>query len=158
MAVFSDADVLKLIAKGEVRIEPFRESNLTPNGYDATIAEVAVPSLGLTATEGKAVVPPKTRFAVGTREVFELGHGVAAQIWLRTTWARRGVLASFGMIDAGFRGNLTFGAFNASEEELVLPIGEAFAQVVFLALTSPSEKSYEKRSGHFQDQRGVRLK
>ena len=156
--VFSDVDVDRLRLKGEIRIDPFREENLTPNGYDVTVAEVAVPSRDLVVKEGKAVVPPQTRFAVSTREVIECGPGVAAELWLRTTWARRGVLASFGMIDAGFRGTLTLAAFNAAHEELALPIGERFAQVVFLALTTASEKGYGQRSGHYQDQRGVRLK
>ncbi|MBI4416015.1 MAG: dCTP deaminase, partial [Euryarchaeota archaeon] len=48
-------------------------------------------------------------------------------------------------------------AYNTSHEDLVVPIGETFVQVIFLALSSPSEKGYEKRSGHYQDQRGVRL-
>lgn len=157
VAVLSDADLLRMIAKGEVRIDPFREAHVTPNGYDVTIAEVVVPSRGQHAKEGKALVPPGTRFAVSTEEVVEVGPGLSAQIWLRTTWARRGVLASFGMIDSGFRGTLTLAAFNASEEELIVPIGERFAQVVFVALTSASEKGYGSRSGNYQDQRGVRL-
>jgi dCTP deaminase len=158
VAVLSDADLRKLLAKGEVRIDPFSETNLTPNGYDVTIAEVAVPSRDLHVTDGDARVPPAARFAVSTREVVELGPGVAAQLWLRTTWIRRGVLASFGLIDSGFRGTLTLGAYNASDGELVLPIGERFAQIVFVALTSASEKGYGERSGTYQDQRGVRLK
>lgn len=157
MAVFSDADLARLLAKGEVHIEPFREENLTPNGYDVTIAEVVIPGRGPGVTRGVATVPPGSRFAVGTEELVQLGHGVSGELWLRTTWARRGVLASFGMIDAGFRGTLTLAAFNASDGPLDVPVGERFAQIVFLALTSPSEKSYEHRSGHYQDQRGVRL-
>jgi len=156
--VASDADLLRLLAKGEIALDPFREANLTPNGYDVTIAEVAVPSNGPPTTEGRAIVPPKSRFAVSTSEVLRLGPGVAAEIWLRTTWARRGVIASFGMVDSGFRGTLTLPAYNASDEELPIPIGETFAQVVFLLLTSASEKGYADRSGHYQDQRGVRLR
>lgn len=157
VAVLSDVDISRFREKGEIRIEPFREENVTPNGYDVTIAEVAIPSKRRRITEGSATVPPHTRFAVSTVEVVEVGPGVAAQLWLRTTWARRGVLASFGMIDSGFRGTLTFGAHNSSDEELRVPIGETFAQVVFLTLSSASEKGYGTRSGHYQDQRGVRL-
>ena len=157
VAALSDADIRKYVAKGEIRIDPFREENLTPNGYDVTIAEVAVPSRVLVAREGKALVPPQTWFAVSTLEVIGCGPGVAAELWLRTTWARRGVLASFGLIDSGFRGTLTLAAFNSAHEELVLPVGDRFAQIVFLALTSASEKGYGQRSGHYQDQRGVRL-
>src|SRR5437899_3247806 len=104
-----------------------------------------------------AKIPPETRFAVSTREKIRLGRHVAGQIWLRTTWARRGVVASFGVIDAGFSGTLTFGAFNASSEPLELPIGDRFAQIVFLTLDTPASETYERRSGAYQGQKGVTL-
>lgn len=157
MAVLSDADILARRAKGELTIEPFAERNLTPNGYDVSIEEVAIPSADLRVREGIARVPALARFAVSTRETVTLGRRLAAEIWLRTTWARRGAIASFGMIDAGFSGTLTFGAFNASDVVLEIPIGERFAQLVFLALESGASATYEKRSGTYQGQRGVTL-
>lgn len=157
MGVLSDADVLRCIARGEIRLDPFLEKNLTPNGYDITVQEVAIPSKDARTSSGVAVIPPLARFAVSTREVVELGRQVAAQIWLRTTWARRGVVASFGMIDAGFSGTLTLGGLNASDQPLDLPIGERFAQLVFLTLESPASATYEARSGTYQGQRGVTL-
>ncbi len=157
MAVLSDADILAYRAKGELTIEPFLEKSLTPNGYDVSVEEVAVPSKEVRVREGVARVPAMTRFAVSTKETVTLGPRLVAQIWLRTTWARRGVLASFGMIDAGFSGTLTFGAFNASDAALELPIGERFAQLVFLPLESGAAATYETRSGTYQGQRGVTL-
>ncbi len=157
VGVLSDADVRRYVAKGEIQIEPFAEENLTPNGYDVSVEEVVVPSTGARTTEGTARVPPTTRFAVSTRETVRLGRHVVAQIWLRTTWARRGVIASFGMIDAGFSGTLTFGAFNGASDVLELPIGERFAQIVFLALDSPASETYDRRSGTYQGQKGVTL-
>ncbi len=154
----SDAGILEAIAKGRLRIENFNETNLTPNGYDVTIAEVVVPATGEKTTRGSATVGPSTRFAVSTLEVFELGPDVCASIWIRTTWARRGVVGSFGKIDAGFRGTLTLGAYNSSHEPLEVPIGDRFAQVVFEVLSSSARQGYEARSGHYQDQRGVQLK
>jgi len=155
--LLSDADILAYRARGELMIEPFAERSLTPNGYDVSIEEVAVPSLQQQIREGTARVPALTRFAVSTKETVTLGRHVAAQIWLRTTWARRGVLASFGMVDAGFSGTLTFGAFNASDAVLELPIGERFAQLVFLTLESGARGTYDQRSGTYQGQRGVTL-
>ena len=157
MAVLSDATILAFRAKGEITIEPFVEKSLTPNGYDVSIEEVAVPSTGQRVREGIAHVPPLTRFAVSTRETVTLGRHIVGQIWLRTTWARRGVLASFGMIDAGFSGTLTFGAFNGSDAVLDVPVGERFAQVVFHELESPAAATYDERSGTYQGQRGVTL-
>src|SRR5438128_3915621 len=101
MAVLSDGDIRRYQAKGELRIEPFDEANLTPNGYDVTIEDVLVPSSNARTTRGVAKVPPLTRFAVSTRESVSLGQHLVGQLWLRTTWARRGVLAAFGMVDAG---------------------------------------------------------
>ncbi len=160
VAVLSDRDILKAIEAKRLRIGGFRPENLTPNGYDLTIAEVVV--LGgkeETVRSGSARIPPHTRFAVSTIEVVDLGPDITAQLWLRTTWARKGVLSGFGKVDAGFRGTLTLGGYNANASEAVeLPIGERFAQIVFEDLTSPAEKAYGERSGHWQDQKGVRLK
>lgn len=157
MGILSDSDLRRYLAKAEIRIDPFEERNLTPNGYDVSVEEVVVPSTGAKTRDGVARIPPTTRFAVSTREKVELGRRVAGQIWLRTTWARRGVIASFGMIDAGFSGTLTFGAFNASSDVLELPIGERFAQIVFVTLDSGASETYERRSGTYQGQRGVTL-
>jgi len=157
VGVLSDSDILRYIAKGEIRIEPFDERQLTPNGYDVSVAEIALPAEGQRVAEGVARIPAGARFAVSTREVIRLGPHVAGQIWIRTTWARRGVVASFGMIDAGFDGTLTFGSLNASADALGLPIGDRFAQVVFVTLDSPASETYERRSGTYQGQRGVTL-
>lgn len=159
MAVLHDRGIREAIEAGRVRIEGFHAENLTPNGYDLTIGEVAILG-GATETvrKGIAKIPPLTRFAVSTVEVVELGTDVTAQLWLRTTWARRGVLASFGKVDAGFRGTLTLAAFNANGSGVLeVPIGERFAQIVFEDLAGSAEKKYDERSGQWQDQRGVRL-
>ena len=159
MAVLPDRGIIQAIEKGRLQIRAFNASNLTPNGYDLTIAEVAILlAEPMTVKEGVALVPPHGRFAVSTAEVVELGNDITAQLWLRTTWARRGVLASFGKVDAGFRGTLTLAAFNANPVDLEIPIGEKFAQIVFEDLSGPAEKPYEERSGHWQDQSGARLK
>jgi len=157
VALLADADIRQYLAKGELGIEPFEERSLTPNGYDVTIDEVLIPSTDTRTSAGVARIPPNTRFAVSTRETVRLGRHIAGQIWLRTTWARRGVVASFGMIDAGFVGALTFGALNASSEALEIPIGDRFAQLVFLTLESPASETYDRRSGTYQGQKGVTL-
>src|SRR3989441_2544099 len=158
VTVLSDADIRQYLAKGEIQIAPYDEGHLTPNGYDVTIEEILIPTVNARTTAGVAKIPPTTRFAVSPRESVRLGRHVAGQVWLRTTWARRGVIASFGMIDAGFSGTLTFGAWNGSSDPLELSIGDRFAQIVFVTLESPSSETYEKRSGTYQGQRGVTLK
>ncbi|MFQ5910822.1 MAG: dCTP deaminase, partial [Thermoplasmata archaeon] len=151
-------DISEFIRDGRLKITNFKEENLTPNGYDLTIDEVFVSGVERTVNEGRAEVPPQTWFAIGTKERVELTKDITAQLWIRTSWARKGVMASFGKVDAGFEGNLTLSAFNSSKEVMDVPIGETFAQVVFERLERPAKKKYEERSGHFQGQNGITLK
>ena len=157
MAVLSDTDIIALIQDKSLKIEGFTERNLTPNGYDVTIDEVLVPSTGAKCGEGTASVPAGLWFVVATREYFELPPTLVGEIWIRTSWARKGVLSSFGRIDAGFHGNLTFSALNASAAPVEVPIGDRFAQVVFSELRSPPKMTYEQRSGNYHKQRGITL-
>ncbi|MEM4729665.1 MAG: dCTP deaminase [Thermoplasmata archaeon] len=155
--LLSDAEILRAIEEGELEIAPFDERNLTPNGYDLTVEAVLLPSSGEEVRKGVARVAPMSWFVVGTRERVRLGKKLAAQLWLRSGYARRGVLASFGKVDAGFAGNLTVSAFNASSAELELPIGERFCQLVVERLGTPAMKDYSERSGRFQNQKGITL-
>ena len=43
MTILSDKSIIKLIANKEISIEPFKEANLTPNGYDLTVGEIEIP-------------------------------------------------------------------------------------------------------------------
>ncbi len=180
MTLLSDADILKAINDGRLSIAPFEDKCLTPNGYDLRITEVAVESkeVGTSisrrkltslvgdevsyegqdkVTEAIAAIPPKTWFAVSTLEYVRLGPEYAAQLWLRTTWARRGIIAQFGMIDAGYEGNLTFTGFNAREQTVELPIGERYAQMVIMKINDIPEKLYAERSGTYQKKKGIQL-
>ena len=157
MAVLSDSDIIELLGHGTLRIEGYNEKNLTPNGYDVTIEELWIPSIGEHAREGIVRVPGNSWFVIGTKEYLVLPSNLVGEIWIRTTWVRKGILSSFGRIDAGFNGNLTFSAYNASKEPVEIPVGERFAQVVFEELRSPPRKTYGERSGNYQGQRGITL-
>lgn len=152
--ILSDKQILKLLDEGEMGIENFKEDNLTPNGYDLTIEEVSVE--GDLFTDGVVEIKPQNWFAVSTEEYVDFPSNVAGELWIRTTWARKGVLASFGMIDAGFEGTLTLSAYN-THKKVELPIDDTFAQMVFHLMNEGSDKEYSERSGNYQSQRGVNL-
>jgi len=153
--LLSDDQINDLIKKDELSIEKFNDQNLTPNGYDLTIAEVVVEERRPQEC-GECVVPQDTWFAVSTKEYVAFPSYIAGELWIRTTWARRGVISSFGLVDAGFEGDLTLSAYN-SYRELELPIGETFAQLTFHLLSDESGKEYSERSGNYQGQKGVTL-
>ncbi|MFW6305556.1 MAG: dCTP deaminase domain-containing protein [Candidatus Saliniplasma sp.] len=153
--ILSDGQIEELLEKKMLKIENFSEDNLTPNGYDLTIEEVSIKGED-PVDGGEVTIPPQTWFAVSTREYVKFPPEVAGELWIRTTWARKGVLASFGMIDAGFEGNLTLSAYNTSRE-ITIPIGGTFAQMVFHKLGRRSDKLYEERSGNYQGSKGINL-
>ena len=157
MAVLSDKNIRELIRNGELSIEPFVEKNLTPNGYDLTIDEIYIKKTDQYIKDGIAKIPPLTWFAVSTREFVKMGAKVVSQLWIRSSYARKGIIASFGKVDAGFHGTLTISCFNASHEEVEMPIGDRFCQIVFEELSSKPEELYENRSGNYQNQRGIKL-
>jgi dCTP deaminase len=158
MVVLSDADIEQALQNNTLSIEPFVQKNLTPNGYDLSIEEVFIRKTNQHITEGVAVIPPLTWFAVSTKEFVKMGPQITSQLWIRSSYARKGILASFGKVDAGFQGTLTFGCFNASDTDVEIPIGDRFCQIVFEHLAHVPKALYDERSGTYQNQRGITLK
>ncbi len=154
MSILSDEAILSAMDLGELEIDPFNSDNLTPNGYDLTISEVEIPN-DSKIDKGELIIHPGTRFAVSTKERIACGAKLCAQLWLRTSWARKGIACSFGKIDSGFDGTLTLLGFNSGNENVSISIGETFAQVVFEMLSGPAKSLYSERSGNYQNQKGV---
>ncbi len=153
--MLSDRDILKAISGNKISIEPFDYGALTPNGYDMRVGEIMIPSLEIKVTKGTVKIPKLTRFLVGTQEYVKLNEEYVAELWLKSKWARRGVIASFGLVDAGFEGILTLGAFATSEIEL--SVGDKFVQICFFKLGTPAEKPYAVRSGNYQGQKNIKI-
>ena len=156
MCILPDHEIINRMEKGSLSIEEFSPQSITPNGYDLRIAEISVRGSGST-NQGTVSIPPRTMFYVSTIESVGLPSDICAQLWLRTTWIRRGIMSSFGKVDAGFKGTLTLGAFNATDDFIDLPIGERFCQMVLEKLNSFVDSDYSVRSGNYQNQRGVTL-
>ena len=154
MTILSDKSIIELIKNNEITIEPFEKKNLTPNGYDLTVEEIEIPEKQKTTTK-KLAIPPGERFAVSTKEIISCGENHCAQLWLRTSWARKGIICSFGKIDSGFKGNLTLLGLNVSKENINIEIGNTFAQIVFEKLSTSANELYEERSGNYQNQKGI---
>ncbi len=157
MTILSDLDIKNKMGNNELGIEPFNEKNLTPNGYDLSVDEVYIRKTDDHIKEGMATIPPMTWFAISTKEFVKMGPKITSQLWIRSSYARKGVMASFGKVDAGFHGNLTISCFNSNDEPLEIPIGDRFCQIVFENLSSVPSELYDKKSGNYQNQRGIKL-
>ncbi|MEM3851516.1 MAG: dCTP deaminase [Methanomassiliicoccales archaeon] len=153
--ILHDAEIEKLAGFGQLIETGFVSEGLTPNGYDLRVNEISV---GSVTPVSSAEIPSLAWFAVSTMEKLHLPRNICAQLWIRSSYARRGIIASFGKVDAGFRGSLTLSAFNASAVPLTLTQGDRFAQIVFEKLDGDAEMDYGKRSGNYQNQEGVTFK
>jgi dCTP deaminase len=158
MSILSDLDIKKSMNNNDLGIEPFFEKNLTPNGYDLSIEEIFIKKTDKHIKKGMVVIPPLTWFAISTKEFVKMGPKITSQLWIRSSYARKGVMASFGKVDAGFHGNLTISCFNSNDEPLEIPIGDRFCQIVFENMASIPSELYDKKSGTYQNQRGIKLK
>lgn len=157
MAILSDKDIENAINSNDLGIEPFNKKNLTPNGYDLSIDEIFIKKTDEYIKEGMALIPPLTWFAISTKEFVKMGSQITSQLWIRSSYARKGIFASFGKVDAGFHGTLTISCFNSNNEELEIPIGDRFCQIVFEKLSSTPSELYNKKSGNYQNQKGIKL-
>src|SRR5512136_2519914 len=158
MSILSDIDIKRCIQRNELSIEPFVEKNLTPNGYDLSIDEIFIRKTDEHIKEGMAKIPAQTWFAISTKEYIKMGSQITSQLWIRSSYARKGIMASFGKVDAGFHGTLTISCFNSNDKPLEIPIGDRFCQIVFENMESIPSELYDKKSGNYQNQRGVKLK
>jgi dCTP deaminase len=157
MTVLSDKDIEFLIKNNDLGIDPFNQNNLTPNGYDLSIDEIYIKRFDQHINEGMAIIPPMTWFVISTKEFIKMGSQISSQLWIRSSYARKGIMASFGKVDAGFHGTLTLSCFNSNYEEIKIPIGDRFCQIVFENLSTKPNELYELKSGNYQNQRGIKL-
>jgi dCTP deaminase len=127
MTILSDKDIEKSMKNNELGIEPFNQKNLTPNGYDLSIDEIYIKKSDQHIKEGMAIIPSMTWFAISTKEFVKMGPQITSQLWIRSSYARKGIMASFGKVDA------------------------------FENLSTKPSELYDKKSGNYQNQRGIKL-
>jgi dCTP deaminase len=156
MCLVPDHEIESRLRDGSLVITDFSPEGLTPNGYDLRVAEARLEG-GESVRCGTLIIPPGRLFFVSTVERVELPDDLAAQLWTRTSWLRKGLLMGLGKVDAGFHGTLTFSGLNASSVPVELPIGSRMVQMVLEHLRSPVERTYAKRSGNYQGQSGITL-
>ncbi len=157
ISILSDVDIISAIEHNELSIQPFREKDLTPNGYDLRIGEILIPELMKTVTNEMTLIPSKSRFIISTQEKLRFGPNLVGECWIRTTFARKGFLPAFGKIDAGFEGTLTLSFLNCSHSDIILKPGERIVQLVIQRLTSIPSSLYEEKSGNYMGQSGITL-
>ncbi len=151
MAILGDRDITEMISKGFLISENFSEKSVTPNGYDFRAHQVRIDGSDF----DKVDLNPGKFALVSSLEYFNMPKNVIGNIWLRSSFARKGLIGTFGVIDAGYQGNITVGLYNAGSSSVTLKTEERIAQIVFSMLITEAEHDYGIRSGNYQGKRGL---
>ncbi len=152
--ILSDSTINELVKGGKLISRNFSPQSLTPNGYDLRVGTIKGSSGNIT---DHAEIEPAEHFLVSSQEEIYCPTDVCAQMFTRSSYARKGIIGSYGFVDAGFRGELTLAFYNSSNEVFSLKAGERIAQIIFHRIDREVEQSYEKRSGNYQNSSGITL-
>jgi dCTP deaminase len=155
--MMTDEQIRTAVQNGEIVLDPFDPTEIEPASYDIRIGTWAFSSSSKEkinlSQKGVLVVEPGEFAVIESRERVELDNRTAAQLGLRSEYARRGLLMLSGpQIDPGFRGILVVRMINLAPKPLALPYEAPFLTVQFFRLTNPVQKPY---SGPQQGQTGI---
>ena len=95
----------KILQEGENILSPFKIENITPNGIDLELGNRYM--VNDTIFKFKSEQEFQGFYLFETKETFHLPLDVVATVFLRSTYARSGVLISPVVIDAGYNGVFT---------------------------------------------------
>ena len=155
--MMTDHEIRAAIEKQEIILHPFDPASVEPASYDVRVGKWAFASslrekLNL-SEKGVLIVEPGEFAVLESRERVELDNSTAAQLGLRSEYARRGLLMLSGpQIDPGFIGILVVRVINLAPKPIAMPYESPFLTLQFFRLNTPVTKPY---SGPQQGQGGI---
>lgn len=156
--VLSDKTILKMHKKGQLVEGVISPTQIQPNSLDLTLGtsmkgldyhpgDIINPTNEINyksiANDNKTassvmnrtcyVLDPGQFALMASNEVLNIPNGIIAFVAGRSSVARMGIqVEQAGLIDAGFRGTITFEVCNQSEYPIILYPGMRIAQVYFI--------------------------
>ena len=167
MAVLSDRDIKKYIARKELVIEPFDEKYLSSASIDLTLGnkfrifkhlQLAVidPHKGVpeelteiieVKDNEPFVVHPNELILGITRERIRMPPTLVARLDGRSSLARLGIIihSTAGSVDPGWEGHIVLEIANIAKVPVLLWPGMRICRITFETLSSKCEKPYNRR-------------
>jgi dCTP deaminase len=178
--ILSDGDILRRLEAGDLVVEPLDDIDLQvqPASVDLRLGEeflefqrTNIPCIHprsegevdeyvdeTVVEEGGEFILHPGDFVLGTtRERVEVPDDLIAHVQGRSSMGRLAVVihATAGIIDPGYRGQITLELSNLGTAPVALTPGMRISQVLFTQLSSPAERPYgEERGSKYQDQSG----
>jgi dCTP deaminase len=155
--MLTDGQIKQAIADGHLSLEPFAEDSLEPASYDLRLGKWAFASSSKqkydVSSKGVLVIEAGEFAVVETLERVRFDRRIAAQLGLRSEFARRGLLMLSGpQVDPGFEGILVVRVVNLAPNSLALAYGTSFLTAQFFKLTEDVANPYQ---GPRQAQGGI---
>jgi dCTP deaminase len=160
MGVLAKHQIIDLVKKGYLLIEPFEEELVEPATYDLRLGSKILASPLGTATLGQVIhlsnSNPKYEIQSGqmvgvisqARLAFPLD--ICGRFGIKSSFARKGINAFGGLqLDPGFRGKLILSLLNVGPEPVSITDEEPLFSVEFNRLEEPAREEY---LGPYQDQ------
>ncbi|MCH8022790.1 MAG: dCTP deaminase [Thaumarchaeota archaeon] len=154
--ILADWEIQTLIDAKKLIIDPLSDDVIQPNGIDLSIGHEVIrispdgPSPAMHEEE-MITIGMGERCLIGTLERLEMPIDLVGLVNIRSSYSRRGMMSPPTVIDAGFKGKLTFLVFGTAHS-VELKVGERFWHVV-LARTQTVAKPYQ---GKYQESTGVK--
>ncbi len=162
-SVLSDGTIMRLVADGRIKIDPWEESMVQPASLDlrlggsfrvfhnhkVTAIDLRDPPRNLTeqisVEQDEPFVIHPGEFCLGrTLERVELPDDIVARIEGKSSLGRLGLIvhATAGFCDPGWKGTLTLELNNLTRVPIRLYAGLPIAQLSFMTLDAPALRPY----------------
>jgi dCTP deaminase len=178
--ILSDADILRRLEEGDLAIEPLEDIDLQvqPASVDLRLGReflefqrTNIPCIHpgseaetdeyvdetVVPEDGEFILHPGDFVLGTTKERVEVPADLIAHVQGRSSLGRLAVVihATAGIIDPGYRGQITLELSNLGTAPVALTPGMRISQVLFTELSSPAERPYgSDRGSKYQDQAG----
>lgn len=162
--ILTDRTIKKLLASGELAIDPLDEAQIEPASVDLRLGNSFLTprprdgvyslaeEIAYERVVGEEFVVPAHGFVLATtREVITLPNYLTAFVEGRSSVGRSGLfIQNAGWVDPGFSGSITLELFNANHCPIRIGAGRRICQLVIARADGPVERPYR---GKYQGQR-----
>ena len=163
--ILSDKTMKRLMASGELHIEPITEEQIQPASIDVRLGRhflkvdenniecmnLKEPIKYIEFEADEVVIPPHSFLLATTMEYIKLPNNLTAFVEGRSSIGRMGLfIQNAGWVDPGFEGEITLELYNANRLPIRLTAGRRICQLVLAQMDDVTDNPYR---GKYQGQR-----
>ncbi len=165
--ILSDKTIKKMLADGELIIDPVDKMQIQPASVDMRLGddflkvdENSLPLMTLNdqvnyeeVRGSEIIIPPHSFLLATTKEYIKLPNNLTAFVEGRSSIGRMGLfIQNAGWVDPGFEGQITLELYNANRLPIKLESDRRICQLVFASMDNKADNPYQ---GKYQGQKNT---